>query len=125
MSKYKFIEVEGGDRKQSTLTKSVRSHAIRAGLEKTTTYHPPSKRAKAAVQGRRSSKPTDGLVVHSDKHGGMKGMLRDKPGRSGVSVKLATTRFPGDKTTKTEFMSTISAEVRLCLEAIRIEKYLG
>ncbi|KAH6658178.1 hypothetical protein BKA67DRAFT_557350 [Truncatella angustata] len=61
MPQLRFISVEGRDGKASKLTSSVRSHAIRAGLRKTT--HP--RRVKtAAEQSYRSAKCRDDLMAH-------------------------------------------------------------
>ncbi|KAM0814363.1 hypothetical protein AB5N19_00153 [Seiridium cardinale] len=61
MPQYKFVTVEGGDGQPSRLTKSIRSHAIRAGLQKAT-Y--PS-RAKATAQ----KKVRGELVFHPELYG--------------------------------------------------------
>ncbi|KAH6893540.1 hypothetical protein B0T10DRAFT_457640 [Thelonectria olida] len=68
MPQFKFVAVEGGDRKPSTLTRSIRSHAIRAGLQKNTSS---SRRAKAAVQSLCSTKFRGELMFHLEPREGL------------------------------------------------------
>ncbi|KAH6967697.1 hypothetical protein BKA56DRAFT_622568 [Ilyonectria sp. MPI-CAGE-AT-0026] len=85
MPQYKFVAVEGGERKSSKLTRSIRSHAIRAGLQKAVR---PS-RPKAAEQSLRCTKYGEERVLRFELHGEMN-TRRDGARPSIVSAELTT-----------------------------------
>ncbi|KAI8623509.1 hypothetical protein F5Y19DRAFT_458120 [Xylariaceae sp. FL1651] len=66
MPQYKFVAIKGGEKKPSKPSGSIRSHAIRAGLQKST--HP--SRAKAA-QSVRSRTSRGEFIIHLEPHGGV------------------------------------------------------
>lgn len=111
MLQYKFVAVEGGDGKPSKLTRSSRSHAIRAGLQKTSDRS----KAKAAVQSLRSTKFREENIFHFELHGEMK-TLRDRATPSIVAVEPTTSEL---RTANAQSARKISAEVGLCLKYIR------
>lgn len=108
MSQYKFVAVEGRDGKPSKLTKSIRSHAIRTGLQKAT-Y--PS-RAKAAVQSLGPPKFREGPMFRFELHGGMTTLRDHARPNSIVSAESTISEY---RNANAQSVPKISAEVELYL----------
>ena len=68
MPQFKFVTVGNGDGKTSKLTGSIRGHAIRAGLQKTTA----SNRNRRRAQGPRSTRTKEELMFRFGPYGEMK-----------------------------------------------------
>lgn len=113
MPQYKFVAVEGGERKPSKLTRSIRSHAIRAGLQKAA--HP--SRPKAADQSLRCTKYGEERMLRFELHGGMN-TRRDGARPSIVSAESTT---PEHRTANAPSVPKTSAQVRLGLKPICVD----
>lgn len=107
MPQYKFIAVEGRERKQPEPTKSIRSHAIRAGLEKAS-----SSRARAgAVQASsivRSKKSATQLESFSN----LSGSTTRAKNRTAPVIRSSQTITSGLGADDTQWPSKPSRQVR-------------
>ncbi|KAH8657767.1 hypothetical protein BX600DRAFT_58962 [Xylariales sp. PMI_506] len=102
MPPFKFVTVEGGSRKPSQPSTSIRSHAIRAGLRKSG----PLATAKAAVtQPLEARKPRKEIVCRFELHRGARKQGIQTTGSSVASVKSAT---PKHRTANMEVPSSTS-----------------